>query len=284
VHLAAIRNAMHAPGHDVYRVNLLGTFHVFEAAAKHGIRRVVQASSINALGCAWAIDDYVPDYVPVDEDHPLTPTDPYSFSKQQIEDIGAYYERREGISSVALRLPGVFPPGQIFAPATLERRRRMREFLDSFAALPDSERARQIALAREAALGHRRERRLEYPNARWAVDPVPGVDERLGMAYMFDRFNLWASIDVRDAARAIEQAVTADYTGSHAVFANDTTNSLDYDSETLLRLFYPEVTRRARPLHGSEALVSTARARDLFGFAPQHSITTGDPYWSAGKT
>ncbi|HYO89537.1 MAG TPA: NAD(P)-dependent oxidoreductase, partial [Candidatus Limnocylindrales bacterium] len=68
VHMAAVRNAMRAPGHEVYRGNTAGTFNTFEAAAKHGIGRVVQASSINALGCAWAIGDWTPLYLPVDED------------------------------------------------------------------------------------------------------------------------------------------------------------------------------------------------------------------------
>ena len=45
---------------------------------------------------------------PIDEDHPTYTTDPYSFSKQVIEDIGAYFWRREGISSVFLRFPAVY--------------------------------------------------------------------------------------------------------------------------------------------------------------------------------
>src|SRR5690242_12278797 len=49
VHMAALRSPMFGPGQDVYRINTVGTFNVFEAAAKHGIKRVVQASSINAI-------------------------------------------------------------------------------------------------------------------------------------------------------------------------------------------------------------------------------------------
>jgi nucleoside-diphosphate-sugar epimerase len=39
---------------------------------------------------------------------PAITTDPYSFSKQIMEEIGAYFWRREGLSSVFLRLPGVY--------------------------------------------------------------------------------------------------------------------------------------------------------------------------------
>ncbi|MDX2138801.1 MAG: NAD(P)-dependent oxidoreductase [Chloroflexota bacterium] len=52
VHMAALRGPMHDIGPIVYHVNTVGTFNVFEAAARAGIRRVVQASSINAIGCA----------------------------------------------------------------------------------------------------------------------------------------------------------------------------------------------------------------------------------------
>src|SRR5258708_7724216 len=108
IHLAAIRGPQLAAGHKVFEVNVAGTFNVFEAAAAEGIRRVVQASSINALGCTYNLGDFSPEYLPIDEKHPLFTTDPYSYSKEIIEDIGRYYWRREGISSVAMRFPGVY--------------------------------------------------------------------------------------------------------------------------------------------------------------------------------
>src|SRR5689334_13356578 len=63
VHMAALASPLKAPGQEVYRVNVLGTFNVFEAAAKEGIRRVVQASSINAIGCAWNTGEFSPRYL-----------------------------------------------------------------------------------------------------------------------------------------------------------------------------------------------------------------------------
>src|ERR1041385_2679055 len=105
VHLAAIPRPALAPGEKVFSVNTSGTFNVFEAAAAEGIKRVVQASSINALGVSFSLTDIVTEYFPIDEKHPTYTTDPYSLSKQFVEDIGAYYWRRDGISSVAMRFP-----------------------------------------------------------------------------------------------------------------------------------------------------------------------------------
>jgi hypothetical protein len=272
VHMAALRNPFSGPGQDVFRINTVGTFNVFEAAAKEGIKRVVHASSINAIGCAWNITDFSPHYLPVDEDHSLSTTDPYSLSKQHVEDLGAYFWRRDGISSVALRFPGIYRESQRQSPQWGERRQTMRAFLDHFMTLPESEREQQMAAARQHCLAFRAERPLEYPQEKWAIPTVEGVSETLLYAYMFDRFNLWASLDERDAALSVEKSLTAPLEGNHNLFVNDIHNSLAYDSETLAQLFFPDVTARKHPFSGSESLVSPERARELIGFEPQYSL------------
>ena len=40
---------------------------------------------------------------------------------------------------------------------------------------------------------------------------------------MFGRSNFWTSLDVRDAAQAIERALTCDLQGSHACIRNGQT-------------------------------------------------------------
>jgi nucleoside-diphosphate-sugar epimerase len=272
VHMAALRSPLVGPGHDVFHINTAGTFNIFEAAAKEGIKRIVQASSINAIGCAWNTTDFTPQYLPIDEDHPLLTTDPYSLSKQHIEQIGTYFWRRDGISSVALRFPGVYRVSQRQNSGWIERRQAMRAFLDEFVMLPEAERERQMVQVRERCLAYRAERRLEYPQDKWTTPVVEGVSEHLVFAYMIDRFNLWASLDERDAALSVEKSLTAPLEGSHNLFVNDRHNTLGYDAQTLAQLFFPEVTERTHPLTGSESLVSVDRARDLIGFEPQYSL------------
>ncbi|MDP6701066.1 MAG: NAD-dependent epimerase/dehydratase family protein, partial [Candidatus Latescibacteria bacterium] len=50
VHLAAIPNPQGGTGPDIFHINCTGTYNVYQAAAEAGIKRVVSASSINALG------------------------------------------------------------------------------------------------------------------------------------------------------------------------------------------------------------------------------------------
>jgi len=58
VHLAALGHPTMGAPETVFRINAVGTLNVYEAAARAGIRRVVTASSINALGFGMGVKDY----------------------------------------------------------------------------------------------------------------------------------------------------------------------------------------------------------------------------------
>lgn len=275
IHLAAIPSPRSAPGHEVYQVNVAGTFNVFEAAAAEGIRRVVQASSINAIGNGYNLTDMPIQYFPVDENHPPFTTDAYSFSKQTIEDIGAYYWRREGISSIALRFPWVYP--RTFPQSDMRRQRDAIaiQSLDELTAQPESEQRARLDDVRRRVLDYRQQRHTEFGHGKVAPPFPAQTDDPLWFAYYVDRFNFWVSLDERDAAQALEKGLTADYEGSHPLFANAAHNFFNYDSETLLRLFFPDVTERKQSIPGASSLVSIDRARSLIGFEPEFPLHGG---------
>ncbi len=100
VHLAAIPNPGLDTGEAIFYVNDTGTFNVYRAAANAGIGRIVSASSINALGYNFGTKRFRLQYFPMDEAHPSYTTDPYSFSKQIMEEIGYYFWRREDLERV----------------------------------------------------------------------------------------------------------------------------------------------------------------------------------------
>lgn len=272
IHLAAIRNPGLAPGPDVFRVNAAGTFNVFEAAAAVGIRRVVQASSINALGCYYNLGDFAPQYFPVDEAHPSTTTDPYSLSKTVAESIGAYYWRRDGIASVALRFPGVPGPGYLQSESYHQRRRLAHETLDDLLRQPDAEQQARLAAARARALAFRAERPHEFAAAQRDSGRFRALDDPLLGLYAHNRFDLWAWLDVRDAAQACVKGISADFTGAHVLYVTDRQNVIGYDAHTLIRLFFPAVQDLRGDLSGAASLFSSAQAGTLIGFAPEYSL------------
>ena len=60
----------------------------------------------------WAHDGaaFVPLYLPIDEDHPMMPFEPYGLSKQVGETIGQMVARSSATSVVSLRFTNVVPP------------------------------------------------------------------------------------------------------------------------------------------------------------------------------
>ncbi|MBK8022908.1 MAG: NAD(P)-dependent oxidoreductase [Chloroflexi bacterium] len=279
VHLAAIRAPVLARASSVFEVNVAGTFNVFEAAARAGIRRVVQASSINAFGFYYGTVDRIIRYLPVDEEHPIFTTDPYSFSKQVDEQIGDYFWRRDGISSVAMRFPAVLAPDYSARPEVQSRRTSSRQLIDELSRLPEALLAEQMHEAREYDKWFRAQRPMDYHPENAILSDLIEKMSPLSRMYQLDRPNFWAALDVRDAAHAIELGLTAEYEGAHPLFINDRDNSLGYDAQTLARLFYPDVTEYRKTLAGTAALVCNTRAKLLIGYEPKYSVVNaGQPH------
>jgi nucleoside-diphosphate-sugar epimerase len=111
IHLAAIHNPNIAPTSVTYQTNVVGTFNVHHAAFRLGIKRVVSASSNAIVGWSYS-ERFVPDYLPIDEDHPLRPEDVYGLSKEIGEAIARSYTRK-GLETVMLRPSGVITPEEL---------------------------------------------------------------------------------------------------------------------------------------------------------------------------
>ena len=266
VHLAAIPNPGRGTGQAIFHINCTGTFNVYRAAANAGIRRIVSASSINALGYNFGIKRFQLSYFPMDENHASFTTDPYSFSKQVMEEIGAYFWRREGISSVFLRLPGVYE-------MTEERKERMQQYRvasrQQYQDLIDMDDAERAEVVQGIISQHDRLR------AELAFESRDNWQMMRDLPYarvMFGYSNFWASIDARDSAQAIEKGLLAEYEGSYPLWVNDSHNSAGIPTKTLTAWFYPDVPLK-RQIAGTETLVSIDKARQLLGFEPEYSVS-----------
>jgi uronate dehydrogenase len=100
VHLGAVPDE--APFEVLAGPNLHGTYHVFEACRRAGVRRVVYASSNHATGM-------YPVGEPLDATYPPRPDGLYGASKVWGEALGRMYYDRFGLSVVCLRI-GSFRP------------------------------------------------------------------------------------------------------------------------------------------------------------------------------
>ncbi len=108
VHLAAIPAPGLVPNAEVFRVNTLSTYNVFEAARRLGIQNVVWASSETVLGLPF---DTPPPYLPVDERYPGRPESAYSLSKHLGEAMAEQFCRwAPAMKIVGLRFSNVMEP------------------------------------------------------------------------------------------------------------------------------------------------------------------------------
>jgi nucleoside-diphosphate-sugar epimerase len=134
VHLAADPGDK-ATWESVLRNNIVGTYNVFEAAARSGVRRIVFASSNHVTGMyerdspysdivRGDYDGWTPgDYPMITHRMPVRPDGYYGVSKEYGEALGRYYFEEHGVSVACLRIGTVnredSPLGSVRSFATL---------------------------------------------------------------------------------------------------------------------------------------------------------------------
>ncbi len=103
VHFGAVVDEK--PFEDLWGPNFVGAYNVWEAAYKHGVRRVIYASSIHAVGM-------YPTNQGIDTEVPHRPDTFYGLAKCFAEDLGRMYWEKRGLESVHLRILSCTPEPQ----------------------------------------------------------------------------------------------------------------------------------------------------------------------------
>lgn len=81
IHCAGLKSVSESKDNplDYYSNNLYGSLALMEAMGKNNVKRLIYSSSATVYG--------TPKYLPIDELHPKSPTNPYGSSKLYVEDI-----------------------------------------------------------------------------------------------------------------------------------------------------------------------------------------------------
>jgi len=111
VHYAAYPNPLGHGGAHVYENNTISTYNVLSGAGDAGAD-VVWASSETVYGTVFAEPSFLPDYFPIDVDHPKRPEDPYGTSKVAGEEIAKMVTRRYDVSVASIRPSWIQAPGE----------------------------------------------------------------------------------------------------------------------------------------------------------------------------
>lgn len=114
IHLAAIPNPVDKEDSLVHSNNVNAAFNGFRACGELGIKKICYASSVNAIGLAYANQPLEFDYFPIDEDHPMKPTDAYALAKQETEiQAQAFVNWFQGTRIACLRIHQVAPMEEV---------------------------------------------------------------------------------------------------------------------------------------------------------------------------
>ncbi|PTB19587.1 NAD-dependent dehydratase [Trinickia symbiotica] len=100
VHLGGV--SVERPFEEILPANIAGTYHIYEAARRHGVRRIVFASSNHVTGF------YRQDEV-IDPLAPPRPDGYYGVSKAFGEQLARFYFDRYGVETVSIRIGSSFP-------------------------------------------------------------------------------------------------------------------------------------------------------------------------------
>ncbi|MCZ2495714.1 NAD-dependent epimerase/dehydratase family protein [Xylophilus sp. Kf1] len=100
VHLGGI--SVERPFEEILEANIRGTFHLYEGARRHGVRRVVFASSNHVIGFYRQTET-------IGTDALRRPDGYYGLSKSFGEDLARFYFDRHGIETVSIRIGSSFP-------------------------------------------------------------------------------------------------------------------------------------------------------------------------------
>lgn len=100
VHLGGV--SVERPFEEILEANIRGVFHLYEGARRHGVKRVVFASSNHVIGFHKQGDV-------LDDTAPRRSDSYYGLSKSYGEDLSRFYFDRYGIATACLRIGSSFP-------------------------------------------------------------------------------------------------------------------------------------------------------------------------------
>lgn len=91
-----------------FNQNLAITNNVLAAAQVAGVKKIVCGSSLAVYGLYYPSTKLLPDYLPVDEMHPLRPQDPYGLTKLVGEKLCDALCQKTAVTIASLRFSGIY--------------------------------------------------------------------------------------------------------------------------------------------------------------------------------
>ena len=171
-----IRTTWTQPEDNTMKINTMGVVYVMDAARRMGVKNVITATSFFSYGMGFRISghDFMPKYLPIDEEHPCEPEDSYSLSKYLGEEIMKAFVRAYDMNAIAMRVLGVYYYNS-------EASRKTHVFHRGFELIPDNEREKVMTCTI-----------YEYVDARDIAVFTDLALQKIGsLPHPYEAFNVW---------------------------------------------------------------------------------------------
>ena len=99
----SVRRSVSDPSYDA-NVNIIGSINLLQLCVKYGVRRVLFASTSAVYS--------EPEYIPMDESHPIRPTSAYGAAKYAVENYLRLFSDLYGLKYLVFRYGNVYGPRQ----------------------------------------------------------------------------------------------------------------------------------------------------------------------------
>jgi nucleoside-diphosphate-sugar epimerase len=170
VHFAAVPRILMTTDNECYRANATATYNIIDAAVKFGIKKIIFASSETTYGVCFADGERKPEYIPIDEEHPVVPEDSYAMSKVVNEVTARSFQRRSGFDIYGLRINNVVEPHEY------------KQDFPGYIADPDTRRRNIFAYIDARDLGHMVECCLQTDGLGFEIFNVANDDHSVGLS------------------------------------------------------------------------------------------------------
>jgi nucleoside-diphosphate-sugar epimerase len=109
VHTATVYNPDYHVATETYESNVMTAYNLLRAATDHGVESVCLTSSLAVLGWAFGDIDRRIEYLPIDESHPVVPTESYGLGKHAMEGTADGFGRADGppVTITSIRFPWI---------------------------------------------------------------------------------------------------------------------------------------------------------------------------------
>ena len=91
-----------------FKANVVMTHNVLAAAQTAGVKKIVCGSSLAIYGLYYPMTELQPEYLPIDEAHPLRPQDPYGLTKLVGEQLCEVFSRKSDMQIASLRFSEMY--------------------------------------------------------------------------------------------------------------------------------------------------------------------------------